>query len=255
MSGVDFAIKGYKVIVTGGSRGIGRGLAEAFARQGASVSICGRDPESLAETHAMLAAIGPTHSQVCDLADGAAITAYVDAAAEAMGGLDVLVNNASAFGRADTDEGWQAAFGVDIMATMRASRAALPWLRKSRNPSYVHISSSVINKASVKAPAYGAMKAALVHYSKTQAKTLAAEGIRVNTVGPGSTTAPGHFFEERRANNDPAFLKVLETIPAGRLGTPEEIADVVMFFASPAARWVTGQTVIADGGQFLFDHT
>lgn len=252
---MDFELKGYRVIVTGASRGIGRGIAKRFAEAGASVSICGRNEKGLASAHEEIAAIGPVHSAICDLADGDAVRAYVDAAAKAMGGLDVLVNNASGFGRADDEEGWASAINVDLMATMRANWTALPWLRKSANPSYIHITSSVAFKASMKAPAYAAIKAALVHYSTSQAKILAAEGIRVNTVAPGSTTAPGHFFEKRREAGDPAYDAVLKTMPAGRLGMPEEIADVVLFLASPAARWVTGQTILADGGQHLFDNT
>jgi 3-oxoacyl-[acyl-carrier protein] reductase len=250
-----FDLSGYRVIVTGGSRGIGRGIALAFAQAGASVSICARDPEKLAETHAALAALGPAHSQVCDLADGDAVRAYVEAAALALGGVDVLVNNASGFGRADSEEGWAAAVDVDLMATLRASWTALPFLRQSEHPSLIHISSSVAFKPSVIAPAYAAIKAALVHFTKSQAKTLAKEGIRVNSVAPGSTTAPGHFYEARKARSDPAYDRVVATVPAGRLGTAEEIADVVLFLASPAARWVQGQTIIADGGQHLFDNT
>lgn len=250
-----FDLSGYRVIVTGGSRGIGRGIALAFAQAGASVSICARDPEKLAETHAALAALGPAHSQVCDLADGDAVRAYVEAAASALGGVDVLVNNASGFGRADSEEGWAAAVDVDLMATLRASWTALPFLRQSEHPSLIHISSSVAFKPSVIAPAYAAIKAALVHFTKSQAKTLAKEGIRVNSVAPGSTTAPGHFYEARKARSDPAYDRVVATVPAGRLGTAEEIADVVLFLASPAARWVQGQTIIADGGQHLFDNT
>jgi 3-oxoacyl-[acyl-carrier protein] reductase len=250
-----FDLTGYRVIVTGASQGIGRGIALAFARSGAAVSVCARRPGPLAETHAALAAIGPAHSQVCDLADGPAVAAYIDAAAAALGGIDVLVNNASGFGRADTEEGWAAAIGVDLMATMRANWAALPWLRQSPQASYIHITSSTVFKPSVIAPAYAAIKAALTHYTRSQAKTLAAEGIRCNAVAPGSTEAPGHFFENRRLAGDPSYERVRATMPGGRLGTPEEIADVVLFLASPAGRWVTGQTILADGGQHLFDNT
>ena len=250
-----FDFSGYRVIVTGGSRGIGRGIVTAFVRAGAAVSTCGRDEQALSETRSSLAGFGPVHAQVCDLADRAAVGAYVEAAAEAMGGIDVLVNNASGFGRTDDEEGWAAAVGVDLMATMRANWAALPHLRESAHPSLVHISSSAAFKPSIIAPAYAAIKAALVHYTKSQAKALAGQGIRVNSVAPGSTTAPGHFYEKRKAANDPAHARVLATIPAGRLGTVEEIADVVLFLASPAARWVQGQTILVDGGQHLFDNS
>jgi len=249
-------LAGYRVVVTGASRGIGRGIAIAFARAGAVVSICARDERKLAETHAALADLGgKVHSQVCDLADGEAVCGYVEAAARELGGIDVLVNNASGFGRADTEEGWSTAFAVDVMATMRANWTALPYIRQSAHGSFIHITSTTAFKASVKAPAYASIKAALVHYTKCQAKILAQEGIRVNSVAPGSTTDADHFFEQRRLAGDPSYEAVLATMPAGRLGAPEDVADVVLFLASPAARWVTGQTIIADGGQYLFDNT
>ena len=248
-----FDLPGLRVVVTGGSRGSGRGIALGFARAGASVSICARDAGQLAKTHAELAALGPAHSQVCDLADGEAVRSYIGAAATAMNGLDVLVNNASGFGRSDDELGWAAAVGVDLMATLRAGWAALPWLRLSDRAAIVHISSTTAFRPSVIAPAYAAIKAALVSYTQSQAKVLAAEGIRVNSVAPGSTTAPGHFFEKRRLAGDPTYAAMVASIPAGRLGTAEEIADVVLFLASPASRWVTGQTIVADGGQSLFE--
>lgn len=250
-----FDLAGYKVIVTGGSRGIGRGIAQAFVQAGASVSICARNARTLAETHAVLAQHGAVHSASIDLADGNAVRAYIEQAADALGGIDILVNNASGFGRADSEEGWSAAVGVDLMATLRAGWAAMPFLRQSSHPAIVHISSSSAFKPSVIAPAYAAIKAALVHITKSQAKMWAAEGVRVNSVAPGSTTAPGHFYEKRKASNDPSYAKVVAAIPAGRLGTAEEIADVVLFLASPAARWVQGQTIVVDGGQHLFDNT
>lgn len=250
---MPFDLSGYRVIVTGASRGIGRGIALRFAEAGASVSICARDPGKLAETAGEIGKSGKVHSAVCDLADGEAVGAYVNAAAEALGGLDVLVNNASGFGRADDEAGWSAAVAVDLMATLRASWAALPWLRRSEHPCYVHVTSSAAFKPSVIAPAYSAIKAALVHYTRSQAKALAKEGIRVNSVAPGSTTAPGHFYEERRKAGDPRYDKVVATMPGGRLGSPEEIADVVLFLASHEGRWINGQTIIADGGQSLFD--
>ncbi len=246
-------LAGLRVVVTGGSRGIGHGIALGFARAGASVSICARDAAQLVATHAELAAIGPAHAQVCDLADGDAVRTYVDAAATALGGLDVLVNNASGFGRSDDEAGWAAAVGVDLMATLRAGWAAVPWLRQSDRAAIVNISSTTAFRPSVIAPAYAAIKAALVSYTESHAKALASDGIRVNAVAPGSTTAPGHFFEKRRLAGDPTYAAMVASIPAGRLGSPDEIADVVLFLASPAARWVTGQTIVADGGQSLFE--
>jgi 3-oxoacyl-[acyl-carrier protein] reductase len=247
----DFA--GKRVIVTGGSRGIGRAIAQGFVRCGATVSICARDAGALEQTRVALAALGPVHAAVCDMSDAEAITVYVAQAAAAMGGIDVLVNNASGFGRADDEAGWHTAFSVDMMSVVRASHAAEPWLaRAAPHGVIVNIGSITSFRPSVKAPAYGAMKAAIKYHTATQAALLAGKNIRVNSVAPGAVTAPGHFWEERKARDDQAYRETVAFIPAGRLGEADEVADVVMFMASPASRWVYGQSIYVDGGQTLF---
>ena len=246
-----FDFTGKAAVITGGSRGIGRGIALAFARSGAAVSICARDEAALEATRKEMAAFGSAHAAVCDLSDGEAIRRYVDAAAAALGGIDILVNNASGFGRADDESGWHTAFSVDMMALVRTSHAAQPWLEQAGGV-IVNIGSTVATRPSLKAPAYGAMKAAIKYHTATQAALLAKRGVRVNSVAPGSVTAPGHFWEQRKADDDPSYAAAVATIPAGRLGEADEIADAVLFMASPAARWVYGQTLIVDGGQTLF---
>ncbi len=247
----DFA--GKRVAVCGGSRGIGRAIALGFARGGAAVSVCARSPGPLEATRAEIAALGPAaHAQACDLADGAAVAAYVEAAAAALGGLDVLVNNASGFGMADTEEGWRAALDVDVLATARASRAALPHLgRAGPGASIVNISSISGYGPSTRTPAYAAVKALLINFTQSQALALAPRGIRANGIAPGSIEFPGGSWQQRRTGDPALYNRVLASIPMGRMGTAEEVADVALFLASPAARWVTGHTVVVDGGQLL----
>ena len=164
---MNITFKGKNVAVAGGSRGIGRSIALAFAAAGANVSICARSEGALRETEKELRALGnKVHAAVCDLADGPAVTAYVNAAAASLGGLDVLVNNASAFGRSDDEAGWAASIGVDLMAPVRASYAALPFLEKSKG-SIVHITALAGLRPSVRTPPYGAIKAAIIQYTKT----------------------------------------------------------------------------------------
>src|SRR5574337_1109999 len=137
-----FDFRGWRVAVAGGSKGIGRSIALAFARAGAAVSVCARGEAALAQTRQAIAAEGVSaHAQRCDLADAAAVDAWVAGAAAALGGLDVLVNNASGYGFDDSDEGWQAGFNVDLMAAVRASRAALPHLAASSHGCILHTSS------------------------------------------------------------------------------------------------------------------
>jgi 3-oxoacyl-[acyl-carrier protein] reductase len=246
---LDFSAK--RVVVCGGSRGIGRSIALGFARAGAAVSVCARSPGPLEATRAELAGRGATaHAAPCDLADGAAVKAYVAAAAATLGGIDVLVNNASGFGSQDTEEHWAQGLSVDVMATVRATHAALPFLEGSKG-CIVNVSSISGYRPSTRTPAYAAVKALLINYTASQAAMYAPKGIRANAVAPGSIEFPGGSWEARKSSDPKLYNAILAGIPFGRLGAPEEVAEVVMFLASPAARWVTGQTITVDGGQML----
>lgn len=249
---MSFDFRGKRVVVAGGSRGIGRSIALGFAAAGAGVSICARGAETLAAAKAEIQRSGGTaHAASCDLADGPAVTRYIADAATALGGIDVLVNNASGFGASDDEAGWAVSVAVDIMATVRASHAALPHLEKAGGGSIINVSSISAYRPSVRTTPYGAVKAALVQYTSTQAATFARKGIRVNGVAPGSIEFPGGSWERRKTENPKLYNGVLASIPFGRLGKPEEVADVVLFLASPHANWITGQTLIVDGGQLL----
>ncbi len=247
-----FDFKHKRVVVTGGSRGIGRAIAMGFAAAGADVSICARGIAALDATRAELERHGgKAHAGSCDLADGPAVTRYVADAAAALGGIDVLVNNASGFGLGDDEAAWASGLAVDVMAMVRASHAALAALTAAAGSSIIHIASISGLRPSTRTPAYAAVKAAMIHYTTSQAAMLAHQGIRVNCIAPGSVEFPGGTWEKRRLGNDPLYARILQSIPFGRLGTSEEIAEVALFLASPHARWVTGQTITVDGGQLL----
>jgi len=249
---MEISFRDKKVVVTGGSRGIGRSIALAFAAAGASVSICARGAEALAAAERELKAHGgKAHAASCDLGDGEAVLRYVAAAAAALGGIDVLVNNASGFGASDDEAGWAASIQVDLMASVRASRAALPFLERAGGGSIVHIGSIAGLRSSARTPPYGAVKAALAPYTMSQGLALAPKKIRVNSVAPGSIEFPGGVWDRRKRDNRALYDGTLRSIPWGRMGRPEEIASVVLFLASDLASWITGQTIVVDGGQML----
>jgi len=249
---IPFDFHGCRVLVAGGSRGIGRSIALGFAEAGAAVSICARGEAALEAARGEIAAHGGiAHAQCRDLADPTAIDAWVADAARVLGGIDVLVNNASGYGFADDDEAWIAGFNVDLMAAVRASRAAVPHLAASPAPCILHTSSIAAFRPRAGGAPYAAVKAALSQYTTSQALALAAQRIRVNAIAPGSIAFADGLWERRRVEQPALYHATLAKIPFGRFGTPEEIAHAALFLASPWAGWITGQTLVVDGGQML----
>ena len=248
---MELSFKGKKVLVGGGSRGIGRSIALAFAAGGADVAICARGPEGVRAAEAELRQHGTKIlGTACDLGDEAQVVGFVNDAAKALGGIDVLVNNASGLGMKDDESGWQASVNVDLFATARATRAAIPFLEQSQG-SIINIASISGLSAVPRTLPYAAVKAALINYTMGQGLALAPKRIRVNAIAPGSTEFPGGVWESRKSSDPELYRRTLKNIPWGRLGSPEEIAKVALFLASDLASWVTGQTIVVDGGQSL----
>ena len=235
-------------IVTGGSRGIGRSIALALADEGCRVAICARTEEALRTTEAELRERTDALGIVADVTQAADVERLAQETVDRFGQLDILVNNAGSRGSDDTDEVWNAIYESNLLAAARATRIAVPHMRASGGGSVVHIT-SIYGRESGGAIAYNAIKSAMNAHAKAMALELAPD-IRVNAVAPGSTAFPGSSWDRRSEEDPEAMLKFIEeNIPMGRFGTPEEIANVVVFLCSDQASWVTGACINVDGGQ------
>jgi NAD(P)-dependent dehydrogenase (short-subunit alcohol dehydrogenase family) len=245
---MDLGLAGMKALVTGGTKGIGRAVAEHFAAEGCDVAVCARNAEEIAQTVAALSQRGvKATGRTVDVADGLALTQWVGDVGTELGGIDIVVSNVSALAIGQDEASWQAEFNTDMMGTVRAVNAAMPFLEKSKAASIVVISSVSGREVDFAAGPYGVFKAALIHYAKGLSFQLAPKNIRVNTLSPGNTYSPGGVWEKIEHGNPDLYKQALALNPTGRMGKPEEIARGVVFLASPAASFITGTNLVVDG--------
>ena len=245
---MELGLAGRAVLVTGGTKGIGRAIAALFAAEGARVAICARDAGEVARTVADLARVAPgATGRALDVGDAAALAAWVGEVGDAFGGLDIVVPNVSALAIGSDPAAWRAGFGVDIMGTVGTVQAAMPFLERSDAASITVIASVSGREVDFAAGPYGAFKAALIHYAQGLAFQLAPKGIRANSVSPGNTYFAGGVWANIERDNPALFAQALALNPTGRMATPEEIARATVFLASPAASFVTGTNLVVDG--------
>ncbi|WP_260929655.1 SDR family NAD(P)-dependent oxidoreductase [Novosphingobium sp. 9] len=243
---MDLGLEDRKVIVSGGSRGIGRAIVETFLAEGAAVSFCARDAAGIAAAEQALA--GRASGAVVDVTDAEAMRAWVAAAGEAMGGIDIVVPNVSALAGGGDLDTWRRAFETDLLGSVSMVTAALPFLKASDAASVVLISSVSGREVDMFAEPYGVLKAALIHYGKTLSVRHAPDGIRVNTVSPGNVYFSDGVWGKIERETPEVFAQCMAQNPLGRMATPQEVANAVAFLASSAASFTTGTDLLVDGG-------
>lgn len=245
---MDLGLKGAKVLVTGGTKGIGRAIAETFAAEGAHVGLCARNAAEVESAVAALKANGVSaFGSAVDVSDGPGLKAWVADMAAKLGGIDVVVANVSALAIGSDEESWAKGFATDMMGTVRLVDAAMPYLEQSQQPAIVTVSSVSGREIDFAAGPYGTFKAAIIHYTQGLAYQLAGKGIRANTVSPGNTYFEGGVWEQIKNGNPDLYNTALALNPTGRMGTPQEMANAVVFLASRAASFITGTNVVVDG--------
>ena len=252
---MDLGLRGRRALITGGSRGIGFAVAEALAAEGAAVGLVARDATGLAAAAERLGSRGVlVATAVADVTETPELKRAVDDIATALGGLDHLVANAGGtVGRGNLtsagDDDFTATFALNAGHAAELIRAGLTHLRAAGGGSVVIIS-SITGMRPAPRTAYAAAKAAEIHLAATAAQELAPAGIRVNAVSPGSIMFPGGGWDSFQREHPEDFAAFLASqFPFGRLGRPEEVADVVTFLLSARASWITGANIAVDGGQ------
>jgi 3-oxoacyl-[acyl-carrier protein] reductase len=245
---MDLGLKGKKAIVTGATRGIGRAIANLLAAEGCDIAICARNKGPLDEAVAALARNGvKATGGAVDVADLPALRAWVAESAAALGGLDIFIANVSALAQGMDEEAWRRGFEIDVMATVFGIEAALPLLERSQAGAIVVVGSTAMAEVYGPTRSYAAVKAAIIPYVKGLARNLAAKNVRANLVSPGNVYFKGGVWNIVEERNPEMFQSMLERNPTGRMGTPEEVANAVVFLASPRASFITGTNLIIDG--------
>lgn len=245
---MDLGLKGRKAIITGGSRGLGRAAAETLAAEGCDVAICSRGAEGVETAKKSLEAKGvKVFGQAVDVGDKDALEGFIAAAIADLGGLDILISNPSG-GNGVDEAAWKANFEVDLMGAVRSVNSSVAALSESDAASVTFISSTAAVETFMGPTSYNAIKAGLITHANGLSQALAPKGIRVNTVSPGPIMVEGGSWDMIKTHNEAMYNATVAQIPAGRLGTDQEVADAIAFLSSPRSAFTTGVNFVIDGG-------
>lgn len=248
---MDLKLGGKKAVVLGGTRGIGRSIVDTLAGEGVDVALCARNADQVGETVAAVRNRGVRATGAAvDIADATALRGWIESAAAALGGIDILVSNAGAMAQGADPGSWQKNFDLDVLGAVNAFEAAAPFLTRAAeqhgDAAFVIIA-SVSAATADQAGSYGALKAALIHYAKGVAREHAASGVRANVVSPGMVYFEGGVWHQVEQNMPEFFKQALSRNPTGRCASPQEIADATVFLASPLSSYTTGVNLLVDG--------
>jgi 3-oxoacyl-[acyl-carrier protein] reductase len=245
---MNFGLKGKRAIVTGGTRGIGRAIADTLADEGCDVAVCARTESGVIETVEALKAKGVNATgKALDVADGQTLRDWVTATCEELGGLDIFVSNTSAMGNDANEAEWRKSFEMDIMGTINGIETAMPALKESGSGA-VTVIGSLATLESTRPWPYASVKAALLPYVKGISAKFAKHGVRANTITPGVVLFEGGVWDKVRLNMPDLFESTMKRHKLGRMTTPQDIANSVVFLSSPLASGITGSNLIVDCG-------
>lgn len=246
---MDLGLKGKRAIVTGATRGICRSLIEILAKEGADIAFCARKQD---EVDATVEALKPYGTRIiggtANVKDAEGYKAWLQKAAEELGGCDVFVPGVSAGGGMDGEKSWYKAFEIDLMGCVRGFDALFPTFKAQKSGNVVFISTTAAVETFIGPMAYNALKAALITYGKQLSQAHAKRGIRVNLVSPGPIMIEGGSWDQVREQDEAFFQSILAQQPDGRMGEADEVARAIAFLASDASSWINGVNLVVDGG-------
>ena len=245
---MELGLRGKRVILTGGSRGIGRATLELFAAEGCDVGFFSRNPEQVATARSALEQHGgKVVGDALDMDDAPAYAPWLERTADALGGCDIFVHGASSSGAQKTGD-WDASFRTDLMGAVTGCETLHGRLKVSGAGAVVLMASTAATETFIAPQAFNAIKAALLTYAKQLGQAWGPDGVRVNVVSPGPITFAGGNWEAVKAHMRPFYDATVAQTPLGRLGSAEDVARAVVFLASPASAHTTGTNLVVDGG-------
>lgn len=246
---MDLDLSGKRALISGASKGIGLSVARTLLAEGASVGICARGEDQLKTVADELSESGTVFWKAVDVGDPDAVTTFVDDAAGALGGIDIVVVNASS-GAAKGRAAWESNFNVDLMSLVTFIEASTPHLERSSAAAIVTLgTTSAIEAGPVNtANSYAALKAAALQHTAAQARALGPKGIRVNAVSPGPVYFEGSAWDTFKVERPQLYSDASAAFALGKFGAAQDVANAVTFLASPAAGHITGTNLVVDGG-------